>query len=216
MCDPVVAPLAVSAGLSLGSTLMNQRAQNKVDRERASALDAERMRQNRFQEEQEALALRSQQDFTEAPKQLVETQTSLEDVLAPTTDFARSDILAPVTSTNTIRVEQDLLSDEAAASQDRTRDLAQLRSLGDLLGGAAINQGRAAGELASINSFRNASNAILPLELDAANNAGRQYNLFGDLLSAGSTVAGGLSRLPAGAPAPAPTSAPLPVPRPRR
>lgn len=69
-----------------------------------------------------------------------------------------------------------------AQTNDRAVRLADVRSFGDLLGDISRKQARDAGQIGQIGGFKAGSQGVLPLELDAAAQAGGKAKLLGDVL----------------------------------
>lgn len=188
MCDPLTIG---GIALSVGSTVMNNSAQNATRRAREDAMAAERMRQRQFDDESYGLNTQSQDRYGNFGEQQEERRKSLADMFneqagdenrLPETGFEGSTAASPTSSNITIREQNRQLDRAGEFSRQQGDALGNLRSFGDLLGGIGRQQGRDAGQIGMVGGFKRASQNILPLELEAANNAGRSRGLFGDIL----------------------------------
>lgn len=192
MCTPMA---IAGVALSIGSTVANTIAAKKVDKARAEAMGAERMRQGRLDQENEALNLTSRNRYDDFEGQQDESASKLGDYFAENETAAAADNQSAVdamlpTSGSKITVQEaGKQSGLAKAFTDQQGNaLGQLRSFGDVLGGIGRLQARDAGSVGQINSFKRASSGIVPLELEAANSAGSGARLFGDILGAGGSL----------------------------
>jgi hypothetical protein len=181
--------------LSVGSTIANTIAANKVDKARADAMAAERIRQGKLDQENAALNETSRDRYTDFGGQQEESASKLGDYFteneaaAAQNDQRAVDAMLPTSGSEITIQEAGKQSGLAKAFTDQQGEaLGKLRSFGDVLGGIGREQARDAGSIGQINSFKRASSGIVPLELEAANSAGNGMKLFGDILGAGGSL----------------------------
>ncbi|MFI5411584.1 hypothetical protein [Kaistia sp. UC242_56] len=194
ICDPLtIAGIALTAG----STVANSVAQGQVARARNDALAAERIRQNGYDRETDALNTQSQDRYQNFSEQQDQRGQELGDYFAgqqieganANTAAAQEQSVAPTSSNITMREEQKQRANATAFTDEQGRRLGDLRSFGDLLGGIGREQARDASQIGQIGSFKRGSSAVLPYELEAANSAGGGAKMFGDLLGLGGSFA---------------------------
>jgi hypothetical protein len=206
MCDPVTIAGAVLSGASVAA---NSAAQSKVASARRDAMSAERIRQQGYQRETDALNVGAQDRYQKFGDQQTEKAKSLGDFFnaqnqsgQPQAANGAPQELAPTSASNIVVAEQAKQGARAKAYSDQQGNaLGGLRSFGDLLGGIGLKQARDAGYIGQIGGFEKGSSNALGYELESANSAGNGMKLFGDLLAAGGSLATGygLSRNVAGA-----------------
>lgn len=193
MCDPTtIAGLVLTAG----STVANMIGQNQVKKAREDALGAERIRQRGLDQENEALNAVSRERYEDFEGQQQERGSKLSDYFteneaaaADANQQAVQQMLPTAGSDITVR-EQAKQSGLAKAFTDQQgQALGQLRAFGDLLGGLGRQQARDASNIGQVNAFKRGSSGIVPLELEAANEAGAGARMFGDLLGLGGSLA---------------------------
>lgn len=187
MCDPIS---IASAALAVGSTVANQMAAGEVDDARADAMAAERQRQQRLDKEAGALNLQSQDRYQNFEGQQDERGQQLAEFLKERTAQEPQSGMAMPESQSAITVQEE--GNQRATARDFTNQqaegLARLRSFGDLLGGIGREQSLDAAQIGQLGSFKQGSQGVLPLELQAAQSAGSGWRTFGDILGAGSQV----------------------------
>lgn len=213
--------------MSVGSTVVNTIAANKVAKARDEALAAERIRQRGLDQEADALNLTSQDRYQGIEGKQDERASELgqyfteQQIENDTGNAAVAEEMAvPQSSSNiTVREEEKQRAKANAFSENQGQALGNLRAFGDLLGGIGRAQARDAGAIGQIGGFKRGSSGIVPLELDEASHAGDGMKLFGDLLGlggsfalngglSGSSLFGGFGRTSL------PRTAPVPTPRP--
>jgi hypothetical protein len=172
MCTPV---LLASVALTVGSAVANTVAANTQAQARNDVLAAERIRQGGFN--QEAAALNTQ---------MQDRAAKLGDVLAsrvaPDPNTSTGTVM-PSSSSSIVNQERDKQLTEAQGFVDQqTGAMADMRSFGDLLGDLSIGQARNASQIGQIGGFKQASNNLMPLELNEASKAGDGAMLLGDIL----------------------------------
>lgn len=193
MCNPMaIAGLVLTAG----STVANTIAAKKVDKARAEAMAAERVRQGKLDQENEALNLQSRERYTDFEGQQDERGSKLGDYFTENEAAAAQsnqqavDAMLPTSGSKITVQEANKQSGLAKAFTDQQgQALGQLRAFGDVLGSIGREQARDAGTIGQINSFKRASSGIVPLELEVANGAGNGARLFGDILNLGGSFA---------------------------
>ncbi|MBG6172664.1 hypothetical protein IWQ55_000309 [Labrenzia sp. EL_208] len=214
MCDPMsIAGLALTAG----STFANMQQANAVDKARAKAMRAERERQGLLDEEAYGLNEDSRQEYEDFEGKRQGQAQNLEDMFARNSGDAASTGLAP--SDNNV-VNQAIGKAKASADTRQSQQssaLANLRAYGNTFGNAGREQAKDAQLIGQIGGFKQGSQAVLPLELEAANSAGSGWGLLADFaggiggLGLNAGLSGGGS--PFGATA-SPLSAPIPKRKP--
>lgn len=198
MCDPItIAGLALTAG----STVANTMAQSKIQAARNDALAAERIRQNTYDKEAAALNVKDQNSYTNFADQQDAKSQELGDYFQSQQLSSQADTAAAAgeqtaaaalpTSASNITVQEE--AKQRAKAKDFTdtqaASLGKLRSFGDLMGDLGRSQARDASLIGQIGSFKKGSSAVLPYELEAAQEKGNSLKLFGDLLGLGGSVA---------------------------
>jgi hypothetical protein len=192
MCDPlVIAGLALSAG----AAVTNSMAAGADARARDAVLAAERMRQNRFDQETDALNVASQDRYVDFAPQMETRAQSIGDYLsgavAPDPNSSVPSVLPSSSSgvVNQERANQQEQANEFVGQQQGA--LADLRSFGDLLGDISLLQSRDATQIGSIGGFKRGSQNIVPFELNEAAKAGDDMRLFADILGGVGSAATG-------------------------
>lgn len=184
-------PMLFGLGLTGASIGLNSIAANKRDQAASQAMLAERMRQQGFQREADALNAQSQARYENFGDQQNAKAAELaamfqSQAAAPTDAGAANDSAASVMPT----ASNDIVTREVAKKSDQAKTftdqqgaaLARMRSFGDLLGDVSRLQARDASQIAQIGGFRQGSQNVLPLELDAANQKGRGLTTLADIL----------------------------------
>lgn len=192
-------PFAILAALALsaGSAGANMMAQNSIQRKRDDYNAAERIRQKKLDAEAQGLNTKSQDRYKGYGEKEEARAKELGDYFAQATAPAADDPNAAAaslmpSSSSAITVGEQGRQNEAVASFGRQQGqaLGDLRAFGDLLGGTSRLQARDAGLLSQVGGFKTGSANVLPLELDAANQAGGGYKLLGDVLGLAGTAVG--------------------------
>ncbi len=209
MCEPLSIAGAV---LTVASIAANQAAASKVAKAREGAMSAERLRQQGYDKEADALNTTSQDRYQDFGGQEAQKAQSLGDYFkAEAAPAETAPTEAPASSSNIIVQEQKKQSGKAQAyTGQQAEALGSLRAFGDLLGGISRDQARDASQIGVIGGFKRGSSEVLPFELAAANNKGNGLKTFADILGGLGTVAsfGGAAGMgsAAGAASKAPTS----------
>lgn len=194
ICDPLtIAGIALTAG----STVANTVAQGQVQRARNDALAAERIRQQGYDRETDALNVQSQDRYQNFDGQQAERGKDLGDYFAGqnieqadgNAAAAQEQSVAPTSSNITMREEQKQRGNAKAFTDEQGKRLGDLRAFGDVLGGIGRLQARDASQIGQIGGFKRGSSAVLPYELEAANSAGGGAKVFGDLLGVAGSFA---------------------------
>lgn len=148
-------------------------------------LAAELIRQQGFDRQAHTINEGSRERFVGFEPQQQERAASIGDELASRVadPNAASASVMPSSSSNVVNQESAKQVGEAQQFVDQqTGAMAQMRSLGDLLGEKARLQSRDATEIGTINSFKQGSQNVMPIELDQASKAGDGWKLFADIL----------------------------------
>jgi hypothetical protein len=202
MCDPFT---IASVALTAGSMAANSVAQSKVNKARNGAMEAERIRQRQLQQEADALNAVSQDRYqgfegkqdersSELGKYFTDQVQSIPEATGAPTETV------PTSSSNIVNTEKKKQGEKTKAfSTQQATALGNLRGFGDLLGETSRLQGRDAAQIGTVGGMMKGSQSVLPLELEAANNKGSGWKTFGDLLSAGATISGGVGAAKAAA-----------------
>lgn len=188
MCDPLsIAGLV----MTVGSTVANTMAADQQAKARAAAMETERHRQGRLDQENEALNLTSRDRYEDFEGQQEERGSKLADYFtdgeatAEANQHAVNAMLPTSGSDITVREEQKQSGLAKSFTDQQGQALGQLRAFGDVLGGIGRDQARDASSIGQINSFKRASSGIMPLELEAANQKGAGARMLGDVLGLG-------------------------------
>lgn len=182
-------PLLFMAGSTIANTIGAQKQQKAL----ADTQAAERTRQKQFDHESFALNKNAEDRYTDISGKMDTKATDLASMFAaPTQEAPAAPIITtPQSTSNIVTSREGAATAKAKGETDkRAVDLGRLRSFGDILGDASRMQGRDAGQLGLIGSMRRGSQAVLPMELQAAQSKGNGWRLFGDLLSAGGGLLG--------------------------
>ena len=186
MCDPLVIAGAV---LTVGSTVANTIASNQQRKARDDALAAERIRQRGFDQESDALNLTARERYEDAPAQQDEKTSDLAAMFTEQ-QGPPAPALLPTSGSQLVNREE---TQQRGAAKDFTNqqgeNLARLRSFGETFGDIGRLQARDAGLLGQINSFRQNSQNVLPLELDAAQQKGAGARTLADIFNFGGQLA---------------------------
>lgn len=176
-------PLLLS-GASVGANYIGAR---QADKAQAQTMAAERLRQQRLDEEAYALNTRSQERFKGAEDTSERAADLASMFMQPVDEQPATAAPALVPSSSNLVVDAEAAAGEktAAMSADRAARLGKLRAFGDMFGDASIGMGQDASQLGLIGSFRRGSENVLPLELQAAGQKGQGWMMLGDLLNMG-------------------------------
>ena len=172
----------------------NMLAENKIAKARSGAMAAERTRQNGFDQEADALNTQSQNRYQDFGGQQADKTKELTDFFksnaAPLPDSAAGAGIPTSASNIVVQERAKQLGKAKAYGDQQDAALGNLRSFGDLLSGISLNQARDAGQIGLVGGFKKGSQAILPLELQAANSKGNGLKTLGDVLGGAGQVAG--------------------------
>lgn len=191
MCDPlVIAGLALSAG----SAVVNSIAANADAKARDSVLAAERMRQQSYDREVDALNNQARDRYVGFVPQMEQTADNLGDYLSsrvgPSEDVNAVPSALPSSTSGVVNQERAKQTDEAQDYVDQqVGALASMRSFGDLLGDISLMQGRDARSVGTIGGFKRGSQNLVPIELNEAAKAGDNWRLFADILGGAGSAA---------------------------
>lgn len=196
MCDPItITGIALSAASVVGNTV----AQSKVAKARNNALAAERIRQRTLDREAAAVNAGAQDRYTDFGGKQADRAGVLGDFFAgqnieqgdANTVATLEQNTAPTSSNLTIREEEKQRGKAREFTDRQGKALGDLRSFGDVLGNILLDQGKDGSIIGQIGGFKRGSSGVLPLELEAANQAGNGFKLFADLAGLGGSVVTG-------------------------
>ena len=210
MCDPVTIG---SIALSVAGAGVNALAQNRVAGARNDALAAERIRQQGFDREAQALATQSQDRFQNFEQDQIERGGQLAQMFtAQTAALPPGAPMMPQSSSNIVVQNEAARRGEARDMTDRVGTArADMRAFGDILGDKTRLMARDSSQIGQIGGFKRGSSRVLPFELEAANSQGNNFRMLGDVLGGMGRVglaaglSGGSTPFMGGAPAPRPT-----------
>lgn len=193
MCTPMA---VVGLALSAGSTALNSIAAGKAKRARDDALAAERIRQSGFDQEAQALNVQSQDRYVGFDDKQEDRAAELGDFFKGQKIEAQDDnaaataqsIMPQSGSDITVREEGARRADATAFADRQGEALGNLRAFGDLFGTIGRDQARDASLIGQIGGFKRGSSGVLPLELDAASEAGGGTRMLADLFGLGGQV----------------------------
>lgn len=184
MCDPLT---IAGAALAVGGAAANSIASSQVESATNRALVAERARQQQLRSEAAALqeSSRKQYDgFDQSQAQRAQELGSYLQQNLQQPQAAPATAEAPATSSNITTQEETRQREKAGTySAGQATALGNLRSFGDILGTFSRQQARDAGAIGQIGGFMQGSSGVLPLELDAAAQAGNGMKTLGALAS---------------------------------
>jgi len=170
-----------------GSIAANKQAQAKVNKARAGALEAERIRQKGYEEQSQALQNQSQGRYQDFSKSQEAKGKEIGDYFAKQRDsgaITQSNVALPFSNSNVVNTEQaKQMGKTAGYSMGQDQSLAGLRSFGNLLAQINLGQARDTQGLGILKSFREGSAGITPLELAKANQAGANWQRAGQIMS---------------------------------
>lgn len=180
MCDPItIAGIAATAG----GVLANNAAQQQTDDARSGALAAERIRQQGLDQQSAALNTQSQDRYQDFQGQQDQRAKSLTEMFQTPAQLPPGADAMPASSSNLVVQAEN---DARGAARERTNQmgaaLGNLRSFGDVLGQTSRLQGRDAALVGQVGNFKRGSSDVLGMELEAANSAGGDMRMLGDVL----------------------------------
>lgn len=184
--------------LLAASTASSYQAQRKTDKARAGVAREERIRRKEQQQDAEAAAQRTQEEYFNARNKEEEREAELAQQFqagpepAPTTDAAGTRFLstdAPTQSTRTVQATQAENAKGRARSQQRATSMAQLGAFGDVFRDAGMAAGRNAQDIGlSASKMRGWQQNVLPALYAHANTAGRDWATAADVMKLAATV----------------------------
>lgn len=180
--------LLLPALFAAGSTAFNYLGAKKQDRALASTQAAERIRQNRLDDEAFALNQQSQARYDDAPDKIEDQAEGLADLFRGSIETAPAQAVAtlPQTSNNVVNnAAAKAATETARRGSERADQLGNLRGFADFFGDAQRAQARDFGQLGMLGGFKRGSSSVLPVELDAASQAGAGFRTLGDFFNLG-------------------------------
>lgn len=188
----------VYLALLAASTAASAKAQQKTNKARAKVAAEDRTRRKEQQREQEALALKTQQEYFDQTNRAEQREAELADLYkgeapaAPTTDAGGTrflDTAAPTSSTATIDAIKGEQAKGAARASQRATSIAQLGAFGDVLRQANLNAARNAQDIGlSASKMQGWTNNVLPALYAKANIAGKDWATAADVMKIAAAV----------------------------
>lgn len=202
MCDPTGGILTTALLLG-GSAGMNYLGNKAVDRKSASVQGWENNRQAAWQQQAGQLVEGQASKF--AGDKFSGDLTAKRDQLANAFKEAISSNTSFLPATGVLQAPKIVSDDANARIAESTADStaqgnarATLESLGSLMNDRNIDLSRNGNEVRTIGNFMQGSANVLPLEMQAAQGAGRNHRLIADILqAAGTATMGGALKAPA-------------------
>ncbi len=204
MCDPVTIGIALAS--TLGSTVMQNMAANKVARARAGVIQRSNADLNKYRDEAKTSYDKSLESAT--PDAInagvnTATQNRTAEYQAP----VKSSDLLPGQGNASNAVKQQIIQ-TLGSNTTKSNDLAAKRGAFDAYGDASfgrdINMKRQGQNINEQGDFAAGRSSVVPLELDAANHAGDGYSnmagVISGLGSVGGALYGGMSKFPVNMP----------------
>lgn len=178
----------------VASMLAQAKANSVVEKERERRMQQEAMRQGQLGDQADArlreeLANQTRPAVEDEKAQGVASREAKYEQALPSAEVAAYQ----TTPTAPKEVKSEIARSMVAAirrGRQQGKALAKLGGQGDANLAGAISMGRSGQELNSIGNTSRASSAILPHELNAANQKGEGWRTVGDLASIGSMAAG--------------------------
>lgn len=173
---------------SAASIASNAVGASKQDSALASRMRAERQRQKVLDDKAFALNQQSLDRYKDADTSLEAETSGLADMFksAASAPAPEAVMAQPATSSNIVTSATAKAAGETeAASGRRAEQMAGIRGLGDMLGGIGRLQSRDNAQLGMLRGFKQGSQGVLPLELQAAQGRGQGWRTLGDLFGLG-------------------------------
>lgn len=180
--------------LGFGSTLANSVGTRQRDNSIAQTMNAERMRQKKFDDDAFAANARAKSRYEDTTGGAADRATELSDLYTgAVVDQPTKAIAALPQSDSNIVLSSDAAGADRSAAEatDEAGRRAKFKSFGDYFGDVSRGVARDAGEVGMLSSFKRGSQAVLPSELEVAQQKGTKWMMLGDLLNAGAGLAGG-------------------------
>lgn len=191
MCDPLSIAGAVATVAGTGMQYLgSQKAQGAQDR----VVAAEQQRQEQFRREQAAV-----QDGAVTGQTRPEQDRKLAEAEGKRTATAQAAVMPSSVSEiplagNEASVVGDTIANRYAASADKARteagSRAKLGAWGDLNFGNLMDLTKSGQTQSMLGGFSRGSSGVVPIELEAASQAGGGFNTFGQLLGGLGKVSG--------------------------
>jgi hypothetical protein len=184
----MVAPLLLAGGLAeIGSMGLNALAQGQIDAARNNAIQQELQRQSRWDSQISGLQDKNLAAYGGVPAAMPGRATQVADFYKATggdlpSSGPTAGVMPPITNKAVAGQGAQQMNKVALFNGQQNGALANLRSFGDVMGGAARTNAINNGVIAGIGSMKAGSSSILPLELQSANNAGNGLKSFADIL----------------------------------
>ena len=180
--------------LGLGSTLANTVGARQRDNSIAQTMNAERVRQKKFDDDAFAANARAKSRYDDTAGGAADRATELSDLYTGAVAAEPTKAIAALPqSDSNIVLSSDAAGAERSTAEagDEAQRRAKFKGFGDYFGDISRGVARDAGEVGMISSFKRGSQSVLPSELEAAQQKGAKWMMLGDLLNAGAGIAGG-------------------------
>lgn len=182
--------LALALALTAAGAGANYVGARKAQEAQADAMAAERIRQQGFDEQADAINKQQRKRYTNFSDQQAQKAAALEDLFVGKANEDMPDFGPTPSSSNiTVQHENEAKAEAKGYTDQQGRAQAKLLSFGDLFGDIGVKEGRDATRLAGIQGFRRGSQSVLPLELQAAQEQGQGWRLGGDILGGLGSIA---------------------------
>lgn len=184
MCDPMT---LIGLTLTAGSIGANAMAQNAAASSRAGYLAAERTRQRQYDQEAAVFNNQARNRYEGFDGQQQQKAGNLQDYYKRVTDqvTANAPTEAPIASNTGGVVAREAAKQKGKAQafvDQQNTAFANQNAFGSLFGDLSRLQARDAGKVGQIGKFKKGSSNVLPLELNAAQSAGSDLKMLGDVL----------------------------------
>jgi hypothetical protein len=184
-------PLWLYAAIMAAGTGAQYAGQRKVDNERAKAMAEERTRREKLTRENEATADKSRSLFANQRAAETAKAAEIKKEIAPTASHISQapgssrilDPASPQASTATVDQARKVFAEGDARRAAHTDALAQAGAFGSVFGDAGRSLARNAQDIdMNTTSMGNWNRNVLPVQLEAANQSGRDWSTAGDVL----------------------------------
>lgn len=176
-------PLIIGAGATIGSSLLNNAANSKVNKARNNVLGAERARQAELDAEAAGVNKGARERYVDFSGQQDARAQTLGDMFRPAASPAAPGVMPETTSKLIGDAVTARMGEAKAFGDQQGQALGNLRAFGDVMGTINRAQGRDAGTIGQIGNFKRGSADVSTLELEDAGHAGDKLKFFGDILA---------------------------------
>ncbi len=194
--DPITIAIALTL-LSAGANYMSGQQQMQAS---ADYQTAERLRQKKLDEEAAAINNQSRERLDNYDEKQGDRQGELAALFAPAPDAPGGTGYLPAQESTVLAANDQREGAKAREFGAQQGDaLADVRAFTDMFANIGLEQGRDAGRVGAINSYKRGSSGLLAGEMQAAQGEGAGWALAGDVLGAAGQVAMGSALGPAAA-----------------